>query len=1129
MHTSSVGSSSSRPSSVASNSSGHSSQGYAQGQLAAQPSLLSPTLASALGINVAGSSKSGRPGSAGGASKSRNGVARPSLTADGWSRRPSLPNVPSMINRVSMISIASFESLPEGEPVNFAASPLSVTSASDAPHEDLSASTSTATDSPTLSQGDSWQSPTSPTDEASVGSISMNRSSSTASRPGHALQRSATDPTHSMIAFEGMMRRRHAIAMELLETERVFIASLKLVNESYYQPLMALSKGLAAPAGVTSAAPVLSRQALNEIFSNFSDILSLNSELFSRLDDRLSGRARQPPPSRPASVAGPTSPRDAAPSSAEAGSTNAGRVDPWHAETDTIGDTLVPVVPYLKMYSLYVKNFSAAMARIETERKANDAFNRFLKDTERATWGKASASGGFGFGLGFQAHLLTIVQRIPRYKMMVGDLVKYTPSNHRDYPDLLKAFGVIDQVAAYINENVRQHEMILVMLGLQRSLTGLTEPLIVPGRALLKRGTLLKACRKNIQPREFFLFTDCLVYASPVGGGLESASAAWTALARGGGLGVYGGSAQDTGPPSAPNSPRTIVDKLPLAPISADAIDTASRSRTSSADAVLANGRPLSVSLQGFQLQFRAKFPLQDCTVVGVEKATSPLHQGLRHSIEIRTPDKSFAVYAESAEAKETWLSTIRDARDDLMTARRTLQAEEDTSEVLRERRRSLYGRAGPSYCTPQQARRISAPSTGWSFTGNTSADTSGRPTSPLASSASVSADWHGAFGPKSESGNSLATLLSSGCPSSDAGITARSRTGLRVLEDYNAPVWVPDSSADKCIVCAEAFGMWRRKHHCRLCGQVVCWACSQRSFLIARYEDDGGEAEKPARACDACYDSVFPAEEEHSSPQMGTAAVVLPEPSPAAQSDTSRSTDFSTSDSATSDYPATPAERGPLNSVDSGQISHIAIHVQDENEVAAEAGNEGSKPSRSAASRQQKIWGAQGRPSTPSWSQVQKPEDAGHLTSHQDRSDEPRRATPPSRRGPALQLQRASGAGPQLFKGGLTPQVQAATSGSGTFRLVTPRLTTPEAEMLPRSRHGAQGEGDGNIRIGDGGSYFAGAVSEDHLGDMPPPIPRARKKPLSAAARLSTFYGVSPASMPSIAKKSPLESPAPP
>lgn len=54
-------------------------------------------------------------------------------------------------------------------------------------------------------------------------------------------------------------------------------------------------------------------------------------------------------------------------------------------------------------------------------------------------------------------------------------------------------------------------------------------------------------------------------------------------------------------------------------------------------------------------------------------------------------------------------------------------------------------------------------------------------------------------------------------------------RHGLPVYHDYSAPVWQPDSKTDRCMRCSERFQVWRRRHHCRLCGDVVCWRCSTK------------------------------------------------------------------------------------------------------------------------------------------------------------------------------------------------------------------------------------------------------------------------------------------------------------
>jgi hypothetical protein len=49
---------------------------------------------------------------------------------------------------------------------------------------------------------------------------------------------------------------------------------------------------------------------------------------------------------------------------------------------------------------------------------------------------------------------------------------------------------------------------------LQRTVEGLREPLVLPGRRFLAEGVLLKSCRRGWKPRAFFLFSDLFFYAA---------------------------------------------------------------------------------------------------------------------------------------------------------------------------------------------------------------------------------------------------------------------------------------------------------------------------------------------------------------------------------------------------------------------------------------------------------------------------------------------------------------------------------------------------------------------------------------------------------------------------------------
>lgn len=58
---------------------------------------------------------------------------------------------------------------------------------------------------------------------------------------------------------------------------------------------------------------------------------------------------------------------------------------------------------------------------------------------------------------------------------------------------------------------------------------------------------------------------------------------------------------------------------------------------------------------------------------------------------------------------------------------------------------------------------------------------------------------------------------------------------------------WVPKSSRSSCSNCRRSFRLWAGKHHCRLCGEIVCGACSTKRILFQS---------KSVRTCDDCVDA---------------------------------------------------------------------------------------------------------------------------------------------------------------------------------------------------------------------------------------------------------------------------------
>ncbi len=44
---------------------------------------------------------------------------------------------------------------------------------------------------------------------------------------------------------------------------------------------------------------------------------------------------------------------------------------------------------------------------------------------------------------------------------------------------------------------------------------------------------------------------------------------------------------------------------------------------------------------------------------------------------------------------------------------------------------------------------------------------------------------------------------------------------------------WVEDSETKVCTACKKAFGIARRRHHCRECGMIFCNQCSRYQVVV--------------------------------------------------------------------------------------------------------------------------------------------------------------------------------------------------------------------------------------------------------------------------------------------------------
>ena len=88
-------------------------------------------------------------------------------------------------------------------------------------------------------------------------------------------------------------------------------------------------------------------------------------------------------------------------------------------------------------------------------------------------------------------------------------------------------------------------------------------------------------------------------------------------------------------------------------------------------------------------------------------------------------------------------------------------------------------------------------------------------------------------------------TALSQAAP-----VAGRAMALAQVVEKNN---WARDADCPICALCEVKFGVITRRHHCRLCGEVVCSKCSTKRIACGTSATKS-RGTTSARACDVCF-----------------------------------------------------------------------------------------------------------------------------------------------------------------------------------------------------------------------------------------------------------------------------------
>ncbi|GAB5362981.1 hypothetical protein AAMO2058_000844900 [Amorphochlora amoebiformis] len=252
---------------------------------------------------------------------------------------------------------------------------------------------------------------------------------------------------------------------EMCDTEVQYVSNLYTLSEVFYKPLQ------------VQKFKILNDGLVTVFFSNVSQILAVNSKFCEEICHRLD---KWGDPSIPADV-------------------------------EPLGRIFNKFAPLLNLYCEYAGSFDDVTASIRNHEAADGPLKSFLA--------AASRDPRCG-GRSLQSFLIMPIQRVPRYQLLLKELLKHLPQEHKSRQSLSAALVRAGKASKRIEREMHEREEIDKMLKLQRRFN--RDSLLVlarPGRKLLKAQLLRRRGHRSEREVRVFLFSDLLVYADEAASG----------------------------------------------------------------------------------------------------------------------------------------------------------------------------------------------------------------------------------------------------------------------------------------------------------------------------------------------------------------------------------------------------------------------------------------------------------------------------------------------------------------------------------------------------------------------------------------------------------------------------------
>ncbi|RDD39721.1 Rho guanine nucleotide exchange factor 17 [Trichoplax sp. H2] len=266
-----------------------------------------------------------------------------------------------------------------------------------------------------------------------------------------------TEDSVAATSISSIEDTRHYILQNLLETEINYVAALRTLKQDYYNTLKDPSNNI-----------VINKNLINAIFYQVPEILLCHDFFLDQLARRIET------------------------------SDNKRRIGDLFLQSFT-------KVILVNAYSNFIINFSRARKALAVAYSSNEGFQKFLEVCAKEHKEK----------LTLQDLMIMPVQRIPRYVLVLKELLKYTPLSHHDYDSLKVALRELRKLADSMNEVKVERERHKKEEEKIRDIEILIDGfphLASPGRHFIRRDNVSELGKGIVRKdRSLILFSDLLV------------------------------------------------------------------------------------------------------------------------------------------------------------------------------------------------------------------------------------------------------------------------------------------------------------------------------------------------------------------------------------------------------------------------------------------------------------------------------------------------------------------------------------------------------------------------------------------------------------------------------------------